>query len=422
MAAAPSFDVYQQIFSLSWMSNNLDSIGAPAQPEDTLAQMLYGSLSNNLTVHGNPPDFESKASPDPDVIAKIGSWDLVWGPAVFTPKPDKNREAANAVFVAHCPDVKAADGSEADLPSKNMYVVAIAATNMYDAYDWVKEDASVNTVVEWHAFLNTPTTAGVRIDRHKNDEKAYISHATALGCYNILELMPSPAWSGPNSGMSLGDYLKTVTGGDPMIVFTGHSLAGALSPTLALWFNTEPQTQLAGFTGGVYAYPTAGATPGNRLFHDAYKAKFPPHAFGSHTVNTKSGERHRNINARLWNHYDVVPHAWALLSHIDADDNWSPMLEQIPALYGTPVLDSVLGDVGVASAAAIASGASYHTLPGVRLDGRQPETPPDSQTKFLEYLGEEHVQAYVQPSWASSETNGLILPDKLPVYKPTARS
>ena len=112
MTAPASFDVYQQIFALSWLSNNLKgSIGF----RDDLEEKLYCILSESLTVHGTPKKFEPQ-TPSEVVLDAIGDWELVWGPSVLTPDKDTEGETENAMFVARCTNVQAADGSDKDLP------------------------------------------------------------------------------------------------------------------------------------------------------------------------------------------------------------------------------------------------------------------------------------------------------------------
>ncbi len=412
MTAPASFDVYQQIFALSWLSNNLKgSIGF----RDDLEEKLYCILSESLTVHGAPKKFEPQ-TPSEVVLDAIGDWELVWGPSVLTPDKDTEGETENAMFVARCTNVQAADGSDKDLPSKDMYVVSIAATNPYSVPDWVLEDGAVNTVVKWSDFLTEPNYDGTKITQDENNKDAYISQGTAMGVTKLLGMTP-PDWSGPNAGTSLVKFLSGLDQSNSMLVLCGHSLAGALSPALALYLKSIAPSPVGGFRD-VCVYPTAGATPGNKNFADAYSAAYPPHALGQSDVVIEEGKEYRNVNARLWNHYDVVPHAWALLSHEDIDGNWSPMMESIPTLYGWGLPEDVVRAVAAATARATASGAVYYTLPGIRLSGKPPEDAPTDLAGYLSDLGTEHVEAYVRNSWASSDTVGLILPLPLPDSEP----
>lgn len=208
-----------------------------------------------------------------------GNWDLVWGPVVF--KFALAILDDNMMFVArnrHDPD---------------HLVVAIRGTNTA-ILDWVEEDLDVFVTEAW-AWGEPPAGLDPRISR-----------ATHRG----LKILQVHTPKGPyGRGETIDEFLKSAvaqsTSGRVLIEVTGHSLAGALAPTLSLWLwdtreTWDPERQA---TLAVYAY--AGATAGNADF-----ATYSDKRIGAFT--------HRFHNAS-----DVVPMAFERST-----------LEALPNLYG----------------------------------------------------------------------------------------
>src|SRR3569832_1626184 len=105
----------------------------------------------------------------------------------------------------------------------------------------------------------------------------------------------------PATVLDIRAYLKSVENPDATLTFSGHSLAGALSPTLA--FHLYPDPAGSGWAK-VHSLPTAGATPGNAAFVEAWTKAYP-------ATPADSGF---NWNTDYANAHDVVPHAWNNLS------------------------------------------------------------------------------------------------------------
>lgn len=206
----------------------------------------------------------------------IGTWNVVWGPSVVQ-QPIGTACAMNTMYVAQ----------SAATPSQ--YVIGIAGTNPKSILDWIVEDGLVEWQVPWvYALLEAPG--------------AKIALGTAVGL-GILQSM-KPSSEVPGGGSTLVDFLATVTKRPVEIAVVGHSLGGALAPTVALWL-ADTQGFLSHWdphrNATLSALPTAGPTAGNGAFA-AYSGK--------------------KLGARLtpfYNTLDVVPHAWQ-----------ASMLQEIP--------------------------------------------------------------------------------------------
>ena len=173
----------------------------------------------------------------------------------------------------------------------NIYVVGVTATNPISAFDWKKEDAAVSETVAW--------TYGNKIA----GTSPAISAGTFLGLTNLLALKSSP------EKRDLQDFLKSVASPNNELYFTGHSLAGTLSPTLALALFNDGAALNRSDWKSVRVYPSGGATPGNQDFSSLYGTIFPktPAIATPGTVAP-----YEMWNAEIWNSLDVVPHVWAV--------------------------------------------------------------------------------------------------------------
>jgi hypothetical protein len=198
-------------------------------------------------------------------------WKVAWGPAVYTFADAEFQD--NGMFVAQ------------QISNPTNYIVAIRGTNFQAVLDWVFEDFNVLKMHDWKgdgnsAKISESTYEGVTILKHRLESNYYLT---------LNELNRDPA-------ISLYEFLKSAAKDQKITVsFTGHSLGGALAPTLALMFKQE-QGKPGGWDSQNNATVTstsfAGATAGNKEF-----AKYS---------NQMMGSDMRRIN----NFHDVVPYAW----------------------------------------------------------------------------------------------------------------
>jgi hypothetical protein len=206
----------------------------------------------------------------------IGNWDLVWGPAVYE-LPTSDRPD-NAMFV---------------VSGGGQLVVAIAGTNPYSLLDWIVEDFLVSSQVPW------PTGSPFPQERK-------ISLGAFTGLSVLQTLVPGPGQLG--AGVPLKDFLATQVGAPITINISGHSLGGALSPTVALWLSDIRASWDPAGNATLAVLPSAGPTAGNAAF-----AQYSDSQIGAQVT-------------RLHNPLDIVPKAWTTSD-----------LQTIPDLYAPSI-------------------------------------------------------------------------------------
>lgn len=282
------YNIEQRVMALNWLANIASNkIGT--------AHELQEEMRKNL----------EKLFTDKTLLAKIGLWELEWGPVVIQEGKDvKNKVATNAMFVARQADY---DGKKND-----HYVVAIAGTNAISRYGWFTEDFKTEQMVLWN---NVANDTGTCTPTEGDTDKPRVSAGTCIGLTHLLQMKhkqaKSKVWNphlfkaDKNDEIieqTLTDFLTDRFGGEQkkydLLSVTEHSLGGALSATMALRL-AESQRQPVGMikqpwnpTNSVTltAMPTAGATPGNKAFSEYY----------GNMIGMKT--------TRVWNHLDPVPY------------------------------------------------------------------------------------------------------------------
>jgi hypothetical protein len=326
-----TFDLWQQAYTLAQQSG---SVSAQQGTPDTLASALATLLN----------EFYTRAE------TAIGTWSTVWGPVVFESEPGPTSYADNVMYVA----------ANAD---SSVYLIGIAGTSPNSKYDINQEDLAVQDTVAWSAaFPSLPKYS------QPSGLNPYLSVGTALGVNNLLGMVDS-------SSQTLLEFLQSLPsstiGKKATLIFAGHSLAGALSPSLALgFFNPNGGVLSLSNWENVYVYPTAGPTPGNADFGAYLASVFPPTAPGS--------KAYQVWNSNVMNTIDVVPHAWEI-----------SMLNMITTLYPTSWYVPPLKLTAAVAYAKKLSGMGGATLAG-------PYVQFESQPLTGTYQGDKKVANFAQ--------------------------
>ncbi|KAF8815122.1 hypothetical protein BYT27DRAFT_7216834 [Phlegmacium glaucopus] len=331
-----NFDLWQQVYLLSLFSNKI-------QNEKDSVDKLAVIARKQITA----------------AVSGLG-WHVVWGPTVWKNDPDNKLTGPDHVWFV------------AKKREENIYAISVAATATI--YNHVVNNAGITQVVDfkgWPAGQRpTPTSSSL------TDPKPYIAYGTAQGVHTLLSL-PAP----DGTKQTLPEFLKTARGSAPQFIFTGFSLGGALSPTLALRL-----VNIGVFTDNdnVLTYPIAGASPGNAHFADSFANRFPK-------ITTSDGlVAYQVWNGNVANSLDVVPNGWSTVT----DTKQSLRLDRIPTeIYGNKPITSVNWKIGRAKDAANKSGIVYMPLQSTLFKGPTP-TPPSNEDEFLAIARKQHSEAY----------------------------
>jgi len=243
------------LFHLASLAGGVSGKNPPPDPEAALYQLII-------------EDFQKYQS-------QIGTWNVVWGPVVVT--YDTFYYPINAIYIAQ----------SGDDPSQ--YVVSVAGTNPVSFFDWIVEDALVAKQIPW------PFDPG---------QGGAISLGTAIGL--VILLSSSPSGDRPGAGQTIRQFLASLSSKKITVTTGGHSLGGALSPTLGLWLKNTQILWDPLFQAKFASMPTAGPTPGNSAFAQYLSEKIPL--------------------VRFWNLLDIVPHAWV-----------ETLLAELPTIYAPDI-------------------------------------------------------------------------------------
>jgi hypothetical protein len=218
--------------------------------------------------------------------ALVSNWSLVWGPAVY--------KFSVALLDDNMMYVVRDNGNSAHL------AIVVRGTNPKALDDWLAEDFDVDDQITWE-YGNPPSGAK-------------ISKAISEGLLHLQTLTPAVE---PGQGQTLTTFLQAQSKAYPslQIDVTGHSLGGALAPTLALWL-ADTQADWAFGSVQFQVYPLAGPTAGNLEFATYYDSRL-----GAQTD-------------RMHNPYDVVPRAWNIENLGSIADLYEPTIHADAVLRG----------------------------------------------------------------------------------------
>jgi hypothetical protein len=284
-----ALNIVQTVELLNFASNAVGGIiAAPAALQSYMQTYLSGGTDN-------PPQIEFAGFFNlMNPVMAGADWTLAWGPAVYCIDTGSRAKATNTMFVAYS-------------PSQAAYVVAVAGTNFVSFYDWLAEDLDVGADHMSTVPLALPYN---RPDNNLplNPSVPYISAATATGLSKLL------AMTDPSTGDTLQQFLTATANAEDLLIFTGHSLGGALAPALAYQLYPRAQTSASGWKN-VLVQPSAGASPGNAAYATAFaytdgaEWAYPP-------TETGLAAPFDQWNVDYAGTSDLVPHAWNRLAQM----------------------------------------------------------------------------------------------------------
>lgn len=301
----PRYDAWQTAFYWSWLSNDASQhdVLVPLDHSQKWPQCLEKAREQATRIFTERLTDKVRQALQQGQELIGDDWHAVWGPVVYvkgarplvTPfSAQATFEATNAMLVVHS-------------ARQQRYIVAIAGTNPHSAYDWLREDFTLTPGYDWQSALKHWQSGAALASG--NPALATLDNGTFTGVSQLLAMRDA-------GGRGLLSFLQGVNASGCTLTVAGHSLGGALSPTLALALvDPEHPLQNNWQADQLRVYATAGATPGNAALAQRYRNTLPA-SIGD------SASPWQVWNAVVWNQFDVVPRAWALST-----------LDALPGLY-----------------------------------------------------------------------------------------
>jgi len=296
-----------------------------------------------------------------NLAVSIVGWEIVWGPVVWKNDPNNISGPDHVWFVA----------KKLTHTNEHIYLISVAGTATI--YNTVVNNAGIIPVVDfttWAAGAPPVPSLGPSLGLG-----TCLALGTAMGVHT-LESYPAPAGAA-GAGQTLPAFLKNAPrGSGSQFIFTGFSLGGTLSPTLALRL-VQPDAGVFTDADKILTYPIAGASPGNVQFANAFAGKFPK----------SNGTGYQVWNTNIANLLDVATNGWS------TDDSQTLYLDRIRRIYGNEPIAGIDDKVDLAKITANKSGIIYIPLQSTLFDG--PTLPvPSNEKLFLENVVVQHSIAY----------------------------
>ncbi|NES07187.1 MAG: lipase family protein [Okeania sp. SIO2F4] len=206
----------------------------------------------------------------PRVKKLIGTWELVWGMAIFQSRVSRVND--NTLYIAKYND---------NNPAKDTYVLSVAGTNMKSFYDLLIEDANFYSTKQWNNGKPWESPP---------DFKVTTEPSISSGFTRALNLVFNKTTD--SNGTIVIDALREITSSSskPIDLFVvGHSLAGTLAPLTALALLERQSEWDSKNITTLKVVSLAAPSSGNQAFQDYYTSKL-----GDQTQ-------------RLWSSLDIVP-------------------------------------------------------------------------------------------------------------------
>lgn len=167
------------------------------------------------------------------------NYDVVWGPAWHYPDYTWDSESDACMFIARSRD------------TGNMMVV-MRGTNFLSMDSWLYQDFDTGVMVSLTDLVpNAPASATV-------------ARGTHAGTAILANLYDS------TNGLTVSQYLSSLTTKPSSIIITGHSLGGTLTPTYFTYLNYWINKGVNGSVTTFVPVSFAGLTPGGAAFNSYF--------------------------------------------------------------------------------------------------------------------------------------------------------
>jgi len=337
-----TYTKFQQLYGLNAASN------AAGESKGTEEHLEVG-MSNALDAH---------------LKDLGGNWKVTWGPRVFKYLPDKKTTGPDHAWFVAVDD------------TQKICAISVAGTSSFKG--WL-EDFEVKKIVDFEDWIKDWSSKGVPAPSALQTAPVSGTEYAAMGTCTGAHLILSKASRQKDTGKTLVDYITNSVPADYEVIFTGHSMGGAIAPTVALGL-VKSNLRSAGNT---YILPSAGASPGNDQLAQAFKSTFPPQ-----TPN--STELYAVWNTDYYNTLDVVPQAWSI-DHT-SDRNIANIVEKIYAKASPALLTIVIKPlVATITSLSKQSGIAYEPLTGTSFTGAPIK---DSLISLYPTVYKEHTSEY----------------------------
>ena len=346
-----SYSKEKQIYSLSFSANSAGGLSFAASGSTTAMQAMQDFIST----------VAQQFLADSIVQSYIGSnWTQVWGPIVWANETEtKTVHADNTMGCYYSFDL-------------NLFVIAIAGTNPNSPYGWIDEDFAVGKKVSWESVTGVANSGS-------------ISQGTLTGL-NVLLSMKDPNHDNNDVLTAINNYATKHSLINAEVAVAGHSLGGALSPTLALYMtDIAPVWDAGGHITTISAYPTAGPTPGDQSFAAYYESQI----------------RAGNIDyLSQYNPLDVVPKAWQ-----------QSTLAAIPSIYDAYIIPPTGSNPENTMLGALAAGLALHSyFKGDNYTQIQPWTELVNPPAQFDTIADDLIKYLVLPASKKNELPAILQP------------
>ena len=321
---SPPKNIFHEIYSLCFASTLVHDVNGKQKDLQTRLQELLESLLPQI---GGLEGTRRKG------------WKLVWGPVIWKVKPEDDSGGPDLAWYIACDESVICWDDDEPRPT---YVIAIAGTQTRSVHTWLNSNFDVTVPIDFKSWVShlraDPNTLNLP-EANVALGGPYLARGTARTVWQLLtEKAPQGAQA---QGKSLLEFLKSKSQSNPEVRFitTGHSLGGALSPTLALVL-VEVDAILR---DSILTYPIAGPSPGNDALAAFFSETLLP--IPAKQDDLPEDKRYQVWNSNLVNKYDPVPQAWCADERTCPKQNLQNILNIIPESFFKTVFSTVIESV-----------------------------------------------------------------------------